>query len=74
MLDDVLHSVVAQSVVQGHGSDALAVGTLLGKHPFGAVLREQADHAVAGHLVQVLDGLVSRMRKTHFNKTFADAH
>jgi len=42
VLDDVLHGVVAEGVVQGHSSDGLAVSSLLCKHPLRAVLRKEA--------------------------------
>jgi len=74
VLDDKLHGVVAEGVVQGHGGDGLAVGALLRKHPVGAVLREEADHGIALHLVQVFDGLVSRNSKSQLHNSFADIH
>ncbi len=74
MLDDILHRVVSESIVQGDSGDRLAVGSLLRKYPISAVLREEANHAVAGHLIEVLDAFVARAHKAPVNKTFANVH
>ena len=74
VLDDVLHGIVAEGVVQGHSGDGLAVGSLLCEHPLRAVLREKANHAAARHLVQVLHALVGRVRIAPVDKTFANVH
>lgn len=50
MRDDVANGFVSESVVQWHGGHGDAVAALLRKHPLAPVLREEADHAGAGHL------------------------
>lgn len=74
VLHNVLHGIVTESIVQGHGGDTLAVSSLLRKNPFSAVLGEEADHAAAWHQIQVAYFFVARARKSHVDKTFADVH
>ncbi len=74
VLDDVLHCVVSEGVVQGDSADGLAVGSLLRKHPLSAILRKEANHAVARNLIEVFDTFVARAHKAPVDKTFADVH
>jgi hypothetical protein len=46
LLDDVGAGVWSQGVVEGHDHHGVAVGALLGEHPFGAVLAVDAHECV----------------------------